>query len=79
MDTSTKQRGRPTGGKNLVLISLFQLRQLLNDSAKIPISVKFAKSIGFTEDQTETQAQEVTKNQPIENSTPVSFTVSEDF
>lgn len=77
MDTSTKQRGRPTGGKNLVFISLFQLRQLLNDSAKIPVSVKFAKSIGFSEDQT--HAEEVTKTQPIENSTPVSFTVSEDF
>ena len=78
MNASTKQRGRPSGGKNLVHVPLSFLKEVLNDLAKIPVSVKFAKSIGFAEENSNAeQKQDKQANQPTPP--PVAFTVSEDF
>lgn len=78
MNTSTKQRGRPSGGKNLVLVPLSFLKEVLTDSAKIPVSVKFAKSINYSEIQSQTEKKN-DKQIPPQTPPPVAFTVSEDF
>jgi hypothetical protein len=50
MSELLKTRGRPTGGKNLVFVSISQLREKMTDAARIPVSIKFAKQVNLVDD-----------------------------
>jgi len=78
MNESLKTKGRPAGGKNLALITLSQLREKLTDTAKIPISIKFAKQMGLANDEEMTPQNQVQVEQ-TEEKPKVSFSISEDF
>jgi hypothetical protein len=41
------KKGRPRGGHNYVYVRLDQLQSILQGSALVPISIKFARQIGF--------------------------------
>jgi hypothetical protein len=79
MSELLKTRGRPTGGKNLVFVSILQLREKMTDAAKIPISVKFAKQVNLIDEgenphQTTTPPKQENPAKPV-----VSFSISEVF
>jgi len=79
MSELLKTRGRPTGGKNLVFVSILQLREKMTDAAKIPISVKFAKQVNLIDEgenphQTTTLPKQENPAKPV-----VSFSISEEF
>ena len=79
MSELLKTRGRPTGGKNLIFVSILQLREKMTDAAKIPISIKFAKQVNLT-DEGENLTQ--TTSSPKQENTAksvVSFSISEEF
>jgi hypothetical protein len=82
MSELLKTRGRPTGGKNLVFVSISQLREKMTDAARIPVSIKFAKQVNLVDDgesipQTPTSSNQVA---PAKEEKPVvSFSVSEEF
>ena len=82
MSELLKTRGRPTGGKNLVFVSISQLREKMTDAARIPVSIKFAKQVNLVDDgesvpQTPTPSNQVA---PAKEEKPVvSFSVSEEF
>ena len=57
-----RKRGRPKGGTNLVFITIEQLESVLSKKAQIPISVKFAKSIGFTGEEKKVVATQQNPN-----------------
>jgi len=78
MNESLKTKGRPVGGKNLALITLSQLREKLTDTAKIPISIKFAKQMGLANDE-EMAPQNQVQIEQTEEKPKVSFSISEDF
>lgn len=78
MNETLKTKGRPAGGKNLALISLSQLREKLTDTAKIPISIKFAKQMGLAGEE-ETVCQQQAQSEQPQEKVKVSFSVSEDF
>jgi hypothetical protein len=79
MSELLKTRGRPTGGKNLVFVSILQLREKMTDAAKIPISVKFAKQVNLIDEgenphQTTNSPKQENPAKPV-----VSFSISEEF
>jgi hypothetical protein len=79
MSELLKTRGRPTGGKNLVFVSILQLREKMTDAAKIPISVKFAKQVNLIDEgenphQTTSSPKQENPAKPV-----VSFSISEEF
>jgi hypothetical protein len=79
MSELLKTRGRPTGGKNLVFVSILQLREKMTDAAKIPISVKFAKQVNLIDEgenlhQTTSSPKQGNPAKPV-----VSFSISEEF
>jgi len=79
MSELLKTRGRPTGGKNLVFVSILQLREKMTDAAKIPISVKFAKQVNLIDEeenlpQTTSSPKQQNPAKPV-----VSFSISEEF
>jgi len=79
MSELLKTRGRPTGGKNLVFVSILQLREKMTDAAKIPISIKFAKQVNLIDEgenphQTTSSPKQENPAKPV-----VSFSISEEF
>ena len=79
MSELLKTRGRPTGGKNLIFVSILQLREKMTDAAKIPISIKFAKQVNLTDEgenltQTTSSPKQENPAKPV-----VSFSISEEF
>ncbi len=79
MSELLKTRGRPTGGKNLVFVSISQLREKMTDAARIPVSIKFAKQVNLV-DEGESVPQATSSSVQENPAKPVvSFSVSEEF
>ena len=65
MNTSPKRRGRPLGTKSLILVSLGDLQEVLKDGQMIPISVTFARQLGFASQNNESVSPKLDCGSPI--------------
>ncbi len=79
MSELLKTRGRPTGGKNLVFVSISQLREKMTDAARIPVSIKFAKQVNLVDEGESVPQATSSSNQENPAKPVVSFSVSEEF
>ena len=79
MNELLKTRGRPTGGKNLVFVSISQLREKMTDAARIPVSIKFAKQVNLVDEGESVPQTTSSSNQENPAKPVVSFSVSEEF